>query len=181
MLVGTSNTATPIDLQEGERIASLAAPQNLSNSYPRWSPFVQGYGGGRLLWVTFSSTRDYGLRVRNHLSGMYQCYPADSYEQPGASHGGSFDPLCQQPQLWMAAINPLREPLGVDPSFPAFFLPFQDITTHNHTPQWTQEVVTTPPPDAGAPCVMNGGNCMTSPCCAGLVCSGTGTCGVVPQ
>jgi len=25
-----------------------------------------------------------------------------------------------------------------DPSRPAFWLPFQDITTHNHTPQWTQ-------------------------------------------
>src|SRR5205807_1067968 len=39
----------------------------LTNSWPRWSPFVQTYHGQRLLWVTFSSTRDYGLRVRNHV------------------------------------------------------------------------------------------------------------------
>jgi hypothetical protein len=179
MLIGTSNTATAIDLQKANG-STLATPMNLSNSWPRWSPFVQTYNGGRLLWVAFSSTRDYGVLVRNHLTGMYQCYPADSYEQPGAPHGGTFDPLCQQPKLWMAAIN-LSESPGVDPSFPAFFLPFQDITTHNHTPQWTQEVVTTPPPDAGTTCVMTGGNCLTSPCCAGLVCSGTGVCGVVPQ
>jgi hypothetical protein len=178
MLIGTSNTATPVDLQKANG-SPLASPQNLSNSWPRWSPFVQTYNGGRLLWVAFSSTRDYGVLVRNHLAGMYQCYPADSYEQPGASHGGSFDPLCQQPKLWMAAIN-LSESPGVDPSFPAFYLPFQDITTHNHTPQWTQEVVAPPSPDAGA-CVSTGGNCLTSPCCAGLVCSGTGVCGIVPM
>ena len=177
-LIGTSNTATAIDLQKANG-SSLAAPQNLSNSWPRWSPFVQTYNGGRLLWIAFSSTRDYGVLVRNHLTGMYQCYPADSYEQPGAPHGGKFDPLCQQPKLWMAAIN-LSESPGVDPSFPAFYLPFQDITTHNHTPQWTQEVVTSTPPDAGG-CVMNGGNCLSSPCCAGLVCSGTGICTVVPH
>jgi hypothetical protein len=180
MIIGTSNTATPVDLQKANG-SSLASPQNLSNSYPRWSPFVQTYNGGRLLWLAFSSTRDYGVLVRNHLANMYQCYPADSYEQPGASHGGSFDPLCQQPKLWMAAIN-LSESPGVDPSFPAFYLPFQDIATHNHTPQWTQEVVNTPLPDGGA-CAMNGGNCLTSPCCpgTGLVCNGSGVCGVVPQ
>ena len=41
------------------------------------------YQGDKLLWIAFSSTRDYGLRVRNHQPGMYQCYPPDSYERPG--------------------------------------------------------------------------------------------------
>jgi hypothetical protein len=171
--------STPVDLEKANGSAA-AAPLPLSNSWPRWSPFVQMYQSKRLLWVAFSSTRDYGVRVRNHLQGMYQCYPPDSYELAGGAHGSTFAPACQQPKLWMAAIN-LSEAKG-DPSFPAFLLPFQDITTHNHTPQWTQQVVTMPVPDAGA-CVMSGGSCLTDPsaCCAPLTCSGSGTCMQVIQ
>jgi hypothetical protein len=111
---------------------------------------------------------------------MYQCYPPDSAEQPGAAHGLPFDPLCQQPKLWMAAIN-LSEGQGGDPSFAAFYLPFQDITTHNHTPQWTQQVVNPPPPPPK--CVMTGGSCASNPaaCCPPAMCRGDGTCGQIVQ
>ncbi|MEJ7601401.1 MAG: hypothetical protein WKG01_26090 [Kofleriaceae bacterium] len=39
----------------------------LANSFPRWNPFVfaRTRDGGRLAWVTFSSTRRYGLREPN--------------------------------------------------------------------------------------------------------------------
>jgi hypothetical protein len=40
----------------------------------------------------------------------------------------------------MAAID-LDAPAGTDPSFAAFALPFQDITTSNHIAQWTTQVV----------------------------------------
>jgi hypothetical protein len=165
-----------VDLQNANGSPS-ANPLNLSNSWPRWSPFVQTYKGSTLLWITFSSTRDYGVRVRNHKSGMYQCYPADSFELPGAPHGQAFDPLCQQPQLWMAAIN-LNEAKGVDPSWVAFWLPFQDITTHNHTPQWTQQTSTLPPPPPPMGCVKMSGDCHANPgaCCSPLVCGGNGLC-----
>jgi hypothetical protein len=43
-------------------------------------------------------------------------------------------------------------------AFPAFFLPFQDISTHNHTPQWTQEVANMPVPDGGV-CIPVSGGC----------------------
>src|SRR6185312_7597795 len=39
--------------------------KSLTNSFPRWSPFVfqrTAESGSRLMWVTFSSTRNYGLR-----------------------------------------------------------------------------------------------------------------------
>jgi len=175
MLIPSVAATVPIDLEKANGSAA-AAPEPLSNSWPRWSPFVQTYRGNRLLWVAFSSTRDYGVRVRNHLPGMYQCYPPDSYELAGGAHGSTFAPACQQPKLWMAAIN-LSEAKGTDPSFPAFYLPFQDITTHNHTPQWTQQVVSMPLVDAGA-CLMSGGNCLTDPsaCCSPLTCQGSGTC-----
>jgi hypothetical protein len=168
-----------IDLQNANG-SPAASPLPLSNSWPRWSPFLQKYKGTSLLWIAFSSTRDYGVRVRNHKPGMFQCYPADSAEDPGAPHGQSFDPLCQQPQLWMAAIN-LGEAGTGDPSFVAFWLPFQDITTHNHTPQWTQQTMSLgPPPKA---CIATGGNCKTnaSACCMGQVCTANGTCGMVIQ
>jgi hypothetical protein len=179
MLTENLKGAQVIDLQKANG-SPAASPAPLSNSWPRWSPFVQSYRGNRLLWITFSSTRDYGVRVRNHKPGMYQCYPPDSYEIPGGAHGSTFDPLCQQPQLWMAPIN-LSEASGADPSFPAFWIPFQDITTHNHTPQWTQAAATPPPPPAS--CVPQGGNCQTNPaaCCAGTSCNGSGTCGQVVQ
>src|ERR1019366_4811065 len=172
----------PIDL-EAANGSPAATPLPFSNSWPKWSPFLQNFKGDKLLWIAFSSTRDYGLRVRNHVSGagQYQCYPADSYEQPGTAHHSSFAPQCQQPQIWMAAVDVSTAIADVakDPSRPGFWLPFQDVTTHNHTPQWTQN--TAPPPDAGA-CVQNGNSCTQGgTCCAGLVCQASGLCGMLAQ
>ncbi len=86
----------------------------LTNSFPKWNPFSFRLtsAGGRLAWITFSSTRQYGLR-----------------SPPG---NGTL--------LWMAAID-LDAPAGSDPSFTAFALPFQDFATSNHIAQWTTEVV----------------------------------------
>jgi hypothetical protein len=152
---------------------------DVSNSWPRWSPFVQMYKGNPLLWVTFSSTRDYGLRVINSKSGLAQCYPPDSYEYPNGTHDTTFPDNCKQPQIWMAAINlKTAEVTGAgDPSSPAFWLPYQDITTHNHTAQWTQTVAGQPVPDMGM-CIPNGSNCASSPnACCSMTCLGTGVCG----
>jgi hypothetical protein len=186
-------TVTDLELANGSPAAN---PVQVSNSWPRWSPFLQSYKGNQLLWIAFSSTRDYGVRVRNHKTGMYQCYPADSYEQAGAAHGQPFDALCQQPQLWMAAIN-LSATAGTDPSRVAFWLPFQDITKHNHTPQWTQAVAG-PGSSSGGPadggpssssggsssggtCIMTNANCLMNPagCCSG-VCGANGSCSPPP-
>ena len=67
--------------------------------------------------MTFSSTRNYGLRLRQ---------------------GASADP---RPQLWMAAIAVGNEPVGGDPSFRPFWLPAQNLSTNNHIAQWTEQVV----------------------------------------
>jgi hypothetical protein len=146
---------------------------------------VQNYHGNKLLWFTFSSTRDYGLDVLNHKTNpaMYQCYPADAYETPGGAHRQPFAPECQEPQLWMAPIT-FTEAQGttMDPSGVAFWIPYQDITTHNHTAQWTQQVPQLPPGENSCTCGMQGGACGPAnggcPCCSGhmLVCSGNGKC-----
>jgi WD40 repeat protein len=88
----------------------------LTNSWPRWAPVVQDYQGGHLLWLTVSSQRAYGLEL---AAGT-------------------------RPQLWMMGFDPARAAAGMDPSWPAFWLPFQDLSSDNHIAQWTTQIVTVP-------------------------------------
>ena len=67
------------------------------------------------LWVTFSSRRDYGLRLQQQSRAVES----------------------RTAQLWMAALRPNRTG---DPSAAAFWLPFQDLNSGNHIGQWAQEV-----------------------------------------
>src|SRR5262249_31778568 len=68
----------------------------LTDSWPRWSPFVQTYGAadqrGPLMWITVSSKRAYGIEM-----------PANT-----------------RPQVWMFGFAPARMAAGMDASFPAF-------------------------------------------------------------
>ncbi|HEY3807068.1 MAG TPA: hypothetical protein VGL61_30910 [Kofleriaceae bacterium] len=159
MAVSPTSSA-PIELAN----ANLQAG-TLTNSWPRWSPFVQQYNGHRLLWVTFSSTRDYGLRVQNEGSQYFNCYPPVSPEDPSGDHTKAFDPNCTQPQIWMAAIDLDNLAAGIDPSYPAFWLPFQDYTAHNHIAQWVTSIPTETCGEINQGCSMG--------CCAGLTCDTT--------
>ena len=133
-LISVSGSA-PADLQNAN-----GSPLGWSNSYPRFLPLVQNYKGGKVMWISFSSTRDYGLRVINQVSSLHPCYPPDSPEWPGSTHHAVFSAQCQQPQIWMAPIflDAAGKPVGADPSGPAFWVPYQDATTHNHMAQWTR-------------------------------------------
>jgi hypothetical protein len=140
----------------------------MTNSWPRWSPFVQMYKGNRVLWVTFSSTRDYGLRVRNEGAQYFNCYPPVSPEDTSGDHSKPFDPDCTQPQIWMTAVSLDDLAAGRDPSFPAFWLPFQDATAHNHIAQWVETIVMPPPG-----CARTGASCTSQMCCEGSSCDPT--------
>ncbi len=85
-------------------------------SWPKWAPVLQKYYAGQVMWLTFSSQRAYGLRL------------ADG----------------ERTQLWMVAFDPALAAAGKDPSFPAFWLPFQDITGGNHIAQWVTQVARKP-------------------------------------
>jgi hypothetical protein len=156
---------TPLDL------AKLNDTGNLTNSWPRFCPFVQTYQGAKLIWITFSSTRSYGLRVNN--TGDANCYPD---AMPAVTcPGGAIPtpspcpysrratqvnaPVCTHPQIWMAAIrldaNAVKN--GTDVSWPAFWLPFQDLSHNNHLAQWAQQSFT-------GPCV-TAGDCGAGQCC----------------
>lgn len=92
----------------------------LSNSWPRWSPFIQKYKETTIYWLTFSSVRDYGLRLKNSSVPVYDD---------------------RAPQIWMAAFDLTLAAAGKDPSTPPFWLPFQDMSRHNHIAQWTEKVI----------------------------------------
>ncbi len=104
------------------KLNATVNPNNQSNSWPRWSPFVQNYKGNTLYWLTFSSLRDYGLRLKNSKPGM-------KYKD-------------KAPQIWMVPFDTTRAAKGQDPNpHPVFWLPFQNVKHHNHIAQWTQKVV----------------------------------------
>ncbi|MDQ3365412.1 MAG: hypothetical protein M3680_08295 [Myxococcota bacterium] len=110
----TGGAITALDRANAPGIAD-GAQTRLTSSFPKWNPFVfrRDASGGRLAWLTFASTRQYGLRP-----------------PPG---NGTL--------LWMVAVD-LDAPAGTDPSAAAFALPFQDLATSNHIAQWTTEIIT---------------------------------------
>lgn len=137
--------ASPIDLP------NLNVADGLTNSWPRWSPFPTSFHGHSVYWVTFSSNRDYGLHLIN--GGFDNCYPPEgpSYDQPQPLSKQDVTYVnCAEPQIWMAAVIVDPDPSldAQDRSFPAFWLPFQDVTAHNHSAQWAESAQG--PPDAGA-------------------------------
>lgn len=93
----------------------------LKNSWPKWSPFKGSYKGGDIYWLTISSARDYGLRVKHTQSAQ------------GNPQGNV--------QLWLVAFDPARAAAGLDPSFAPVWLPFQSVASSNHIGQWTTKIV----------------------------------------
>ncbi|MBA3818264.1 MAG: PD40 domain-containing protein [Deltaproteobacteria bacterium] len=115
--------AAPIALARANAPGKTDTRTALTNSWPKWAPFESQRtttAGSRLVWMTFSSSRNVGLRTP----------PAGA---SGESASGTL--------LWMVAIDPERALAGADPSYPAFALPFQDVTSSNHIAQWTKEIV----------------------------------------
>jgi len=63
---------------------------------------------GEHMWLAFSSSRPYG-------------------KVPTSTEG---------PQIWVTAIDPHKASQGEDPSWPAFWLPYQSPDSGNHIPFW---------------------------------------------
>ena len=96
----------------GTPVRLSAASNPGACSWPKWAPVLHDYYGGKIMWLTVSSARAYGLRL---AAG-------------------------EQTQLWMMGFDPARAAAGQDPSFPAFWLPFQDMGSGNHIAQWSETV-----------------------------------------
>jgi hypothetical protein len=112
----------PLAHANGPGVADGSATA-LTNSFPKWAPFVERLDEmNSVYWLTFSSTRQYGLRTPPP--------PAD------------MDETTKGTLIWMVGVSPSIG--GGDPSFTAFCLPFQDITTSNHIAQWTKVFIQGP-------------------------------------
>jgi hypothetical protein len=96
----------------GAQVRLSAASDPGALSWPKWAPVKDDYYGGKIMWLTFSSARPYGLRLAK-----------------GA-----------KTQLWMVAFDPAKAAAGRDATFPAFWLPFQDINGGNHIAQWVTSI-----------------------------------------
>ena len=125
----------------GGAAIDLAVNATVGNSWPKFAPLAAHFQGDTIYWLTFASRRDYGLRLQQ--SGKMQ--------------------KDQIAQLWMVAVSPKRLMAG-DRGYPAFWLPFQDMSTGNHIAQWTQAV-------KRAPCTPGDSTqCMPGEVCVGGVC-----------
>lgn len=119
----------------------------VQNSMPTWAPT----SADNVLWIAFTSTRDYGTVLA-----------------AGSTYGNKRD------QLWIAAIDLTKLGQG-DASFPAFRVPFVELSEDAHRPFWAEDAFVPPPvldggvPDAG-PCLQLGADCTTGTCCNGLQC-----------
>jgi hypothetical protein len=128
----------------GSAIDLTAVNASAGNSWPKFAPFVQKFQGEPVFWLTFSSRRDYGLRLQQSTTARDM----------------------QIAQLWMVAVSPKRLAAG-DGGYPAFWLPFQDLKTGNHIAQWTEKV-------ERAPCsATDTSNCRPDEMCVGNECVGT--------
>ncbi|MCA9601488.1 MAG: hypothetical protein KC417_05675, partial [Myxococcales bacterium] len=118
----SSEGGTPVALERATAPGALESTTDFQATFPRFTPFVfvledQELGGRRVMWLTYASRRNYGLRT----------------------HDGGLTTW-----LWMTAIDPDAVLSGDDGSFPAFALPFQDLTTSNHIGVWTTKAVGDP-------------------------------------
>jgi hypothetical protein len=96
----------------------------IENNMPTWAPSA----APDTQWVAFASLRDYGYILRK-----------------GSTYG------VERQQLWIAAIDTAKLGSG-DPSYPAFRVPFQELTEDCHRPFWAEDALNPPPPpDAGPP------------------------------
>jgi hypothetical protein len=107
-------------------------PAAFMDTFPRAAPFAVEHHGRTLYFVTMSSQRRAGLRVFS----------------PNASVVS--DPATQV-LLWMFAFDPERIRQGQDGSYPAFFLPYQNLMTSNHMAVWTERIVSSKPTTEPAP------------------------------
>ena len=108
------------------RLAAANHSLGVTDSWARWAPFAQTVGSSEepVFWITLSSKRDFGVRLRN--TGL-----------PQRGNTG------KRAQLWMAPFFPARAAQGGDPTLAPFRLPFQNLESSNHVTQWTERVVGT--------------------------------------
>ncbi len=121
--VAPNASASAVRLAKADAPGKADPPAALTgNTFARPAPFRTKNGAGSLTWLTIASRR------------------APGYKTKGGAQ-----------LLWMFAVDPAKVLAGQDGSYPAFFLPFQDLGTSNHIAQWTEKIVGSAQPPAPKP------------------------------
>ncbi|QRN94767.1 PD40 domain-containing protein [Archangium violaceum] len=139
-------SAAPVELARANAPGVMdGSTVDLTNGYPRWYPNVTrgSVGSDRLMWVTFASSRMYGLR------------------RPPGSIGENLKGVL----LWMAAVDPDKLAAGEDPSFAAFPVPMQNLSASSHLPQWVSYRVSNGCSTVGEACGASEGSCCNGTQC----------------
>jgi len=124
LLVTPAQLGAPVQelVRANTLVNDTTVATGIENNMPTWAPSA----APDTQWVAFASLRDYGYVLRK-----------------GSTYGEG------RQQLWIAAIDTAKLGSG-DPSFPAFRVPFQELTEDCHRPFWAEDALK-PPPDAGPP------------------------------
>lgn len=168
-LVKAASGQTPVNLTRANTLVSdsTAPAAGVENNMATWAPTT----GPDVQWIAFASQRDYGFVLCSATGTTTQVCKTTSKIGSGVQ------------QIWIAAIDVSKLGTGVDPSYPAFRVPFMDLTENCHRPFWALDVLKGTTSDAGAgggdydagPCTPFAGDCSSGRCCDGLQCIDDGT------
>jgi hypothetical protein len=147
--VGGGN-AVPLNALNGKNAGGmLYLPTNATHaddSLLNYEPTVNPVVSGGYAWVVFTSRRLYGNVA---TVGPFQSDPQSGFDPRTA---------VTPKKLWVAAVD-LSAPAGTDPSFPAFYLPAQELRAGNSRGFWVLN-----------PCLPDGQSCMSGDQCCGGYC-----------
>ena len=122
-----TDKTTPINITRANTLVSdsKAAAAGVENNMPTWAPTT----GPDVQWIAFASKRDYGFVL---------CSPAGTTTSTctATSKIGS-----GKQQIWIAAIDVTKLGTGEDPSYPAFRVPFMELTEDCHRPFWALDAL----------------------------------------
>jgi hypothetical protein len=132
--------AVRLDQLNGVGHVPTSIPLHAKDAQMNYEPTVNPIVSGGYAWVVFTSRRAYGNLIT---------------QNPWNSAGGkNTEPVAKK--LWVAAIALDAAP-GTDPSYPAFYLPGQEINAGNMRGFWVVD-----------PCKPSGSSCATGDeCCDG--------------
>jgi TolB protein len=134
---------TPVALTNASATAN-----NVGDSWPKFAPYSHTFKGETIFWLTFSSRRDYGLRLLNSQKPV------------------TMDDDERIAQIWMVGVPASAVMSGSMPTggYPAFWLPFQSMMSGNHIAQWTETIARMPCTQVdGTPCPQ-GQECVDGEC-----------------
>ncbi|HKP62580.1 MAG TPA: hypothetical protein VJV78_37855 [Polyangiales bacterium] len=104
---------------------SKAPAAGVENNMPTWAPTP----GPDVQWIAFASKRDYGFVL---------CSPSGTTTSACATTSkiGS-----GKQQIWIAAIDVAKLGTSDEPSYPAFRVPFMELTEDCHRPFWALDAL----------------------------------------